>query len=67
MSFGLANAPAVIMDPMNGASKPYLDIFVIVNIDDILIYSKRDAEHANYVRLFFRLLRIEGYMPNFKL
>ena len=45
MSFGLTNAPAVFMELMNRVFKDYLDSFVIVFIDDILVYSKIEAEH----------------------
>nr|GFB28129.1 reverse transcriptase [Tanacetum cinerariifolium] len=48
MPFGLTNAPAVFMDLINRLCKPYLDKFVIVFIDDILIYSKDEKEHAVY-------------------
>jgi hypothetical protein len=45
MSFGLTNAPAVFMEAMNRIFHPYLDIFVVVFIDDILVYSKTEEEH----------------------
>ncbi|KAA0046091.1 ty3-gypsy retrotransposon protein [Cucumis melo var. makuwa] len=50
MSFGLTNAPAVFMDLMNKVFREFLDTFVIVFIDDILIYSKTEAEHEEHLR-----------------
>ncbi|KAL0544325.1 hypothetical protein IC582_019438 [Cucumis melo] len=52
MSFGLTNAPAVFMDLMNRVFREFLDTFVIVFIDDILIYSKMEAEHEEHLRVF---------------
>nr|GEU82987.1 putative reverse transcriptase domain-containing protein [Tanacetum cinerariifolium] len=65
MLFGLTNAPAVFMDLMNCVCKPYLDIFVIVFIDDILIYSSNKEEHANHLRIILELLRKENLYAKF--
>nr|GEY64017.1 putative reverse transcriptase domain-containing protein [Tanacetum cinerariifolium] len=64
MPFGLTNAPAVLMDLMNRVCKPYLDKFVIVFIDDILIYSKDEKEHEEHLKAILELLKKEELKAN---
>ncbi|GKD99755.1 putative reverse transcriptase domain-containing protein [Tanacetum coccineum] len=61
MSFCLTNAPAVFMDLMNQVCKPYLDKFMIVFIDNILIYSKNKQEHEEHLKLILELLKKEQF------
>jgi hypothetical protein len=57
MSFGLTNAPAYFMYLMNKVFMKYLDKFVVVFIDDILIFSKNEEEHDKHLRLVLQKLR----------
>ncbi|GKE41892.1 putative reverse transcriptase domain-containing protein, partial [Tanacetum coccineum] len=61
MPFGLTNAPAVFIDLMNRVCKPYLDKFIIVFIDDILVYSKDEEEHGKHLKIILELLKKERF------
>ena len=65
MPFGLTNTPAVFMDLMNRVCRPYLDKFVIVFIDDILIYSRSKQEHEQHLTTILQLLRNEHLYAKF--
>ena len=57
MPFGFTNAPAAFMDLMNRVFHPYLDQFVVVFIDDILVYSKDAREHEHHLKIVLQILR----------
>nr|GFA53396.1 putative reverse transcriptase domain-containing protein [Tanacetum cinerariifolium] len=65
MPFGLTNAPAVFIDLRNRVCKPYLDKFVIVFIDDILIYSKNEKEHEEHLKAILELLKKEELLAGY--
>nr|GFC15647.1 putative reverse transcriptase domain-containing protein [Tanacetum cinerariifolium] len=65
MPFGLTNAPAVFMNLVNRVCKPYLDKFVIIFIDDILIYSKDEKEHEEHLKAILELLKKEELYAKF--
>nr|GEY04220.1 putative reverse transcriptase domain-containing protein [Tanacetum cinerariifolium] len=65
MPFGLMNVPTVFMNLMNRVCKPYLDKFVIVFIDDILVYSKNEKEHKEHLRQILKLLKTDGLYAKF--
>ena len=66
MPFGLTNAPAAFMDLMNMVFKPYLDKFVVVFIDDILVYSKSNEKHEEHLRVVLQVLREKKLYAKFK-
>jgi hypothetical protein len=55
--FGLSNAPVVFICLMNGIFREYLDQFVIIFLDDIIIYSKSEEEHEKHLRMVLQVLR----------
>ena len=57
MPFGFTNAPAAFMDLINRVFQPYLDQFVVVFVDDILIYSQSEVEHEDHLKIVLQLLR----------
>nr|GEU90330.1 reverse transcriptase domain-containing protein [Tanacetum cinerariifolium] len=65
MPFGLTNAPAVFLDLMYRVCKPYLDKFVIIFIDDILVYSKNETEHEEHLKAILELRKKEELYAKF--
>ncbi|KAH0784240.1 hypothetical protein KY290_003838 [Solanum tuberosum] len=65
MSFGLTNAPVAFMDLMNIVFRQYLDIFVIVFINDILIYSRSENEHVDHLRIVLQVLKDQQLFAKF--
>lgn len=57
MSFGLSNSPGVFMEYMNRIFHPYYGQFIVVFIDDILVYSKSDEDHARHLRTILQVLK----------
>ena len=65
MPFGLTNAPAVFMDLMNRVFRPYIDSFVVIFIDDILVYSKSREEHEQHLRMVLSVLQEKKLFAKF--
>ena len=65
MSFRLTNAPAAFMDLMTRVFRPYLDSFVIIFIDDILVYSRSRSEHEQHLRIVLQTLRDQQLYAKF--
>ena len=65
MPFGLTNASAAFMDLMHRVFQPYWDQFVVVFVDDILIYSQSEREHEDHLRIVLQLLRDHQLYANF--
>ena len=67
MSFCLINALALFIDLMNRVFKPYLDLFGIVFIDDILVYSRNDKDHASHLKIILQTLKDKDLYVKFSL
>ena len=65
MPFGLTNAPTAFMDLMHRLFQLYLDQFVVVFVDDILIYSQSEWEHEHHLRIVLQLLRDQQLYAKF--
>ena len=65
MSFGLTNAPTAFIDLMNRMFRPFVDQFVVVFIDDILVYSKSMKEHMFHLRIVLHTLREHQFYVKF--
>ncbi|XP_070008038.1 uncharacterized protein [Nicotiana sylvestris] len=65
MSFGLTNAPAAFMDLMNRVFKPFLDTFIIMFIDDILVYTKIKEDYAEHLRITLQTLKENEFYAKF--
>ena len=65
MPFGLTNAPTAFMDVMHRVFQPYLDQFVVVFVDDILIYSQSEKEHEDHLTIVLQALRQHRFYAKF--
>ena len=65
MTFGFSNAPPTFKRAMNYLFQEWLDVFVLLYLDDILVYSKSEAEHEEHLRLVMQKLREHGYYAKF--
>jgi hypothetical protein len=63
--FGLTNAPTSFMCFMNSISNQYLDKFILIFIDDILIYSKTEEEHEHHLKIVLQIIREDKLYVNF--
>ena len=65
MPFGLTNVPTAFLDLMHRVFQPYLDWFVVVFVDDIMIYSKSEEEHEDHLRIVLQASRDHNLYAKF--